>query len=61
MKRNAKIGTAGHSVRNLAALAAWDRPGGPMKDRRTPRGGASNLQAKFLEMQSDDEDFDWDD
>jgi hypothetical protein len=35
--------------RNLAAKAARGLKAGPMKDRRTPRGGAKNTQREDLE------------
>lgn len=36
-------------IRNLNAVKAHFRNGGPMKDRRSPRGGAKNKQRDLLE------------
>lgn len=35
--------------RDYNAMDACLRTGGPMKDRREPRGGSKNLQAEYLE------------
>lgn len=47
-------------TRNYIAMSACLRVGGPMKDRRAPRGGASNdtmdyLREYYCEQISDDE------
>lgn len=35
--------------RNSVVHVAYDRPGGPMNDRRRDRGGAKNSQHSYLE------------
>lgn len=47
-RKNDGKGLAGHGVRNEVALAAWNRNGGPMQDRRRERGGARNLKREYL-------------
>lgn len=47
-RKNDGKGLAGHGVRNEAALAAWNRKAGPMKDRREQRGGARNKMQDYL-------------
>lgn len=36
-------------ARNWTAVAAWNRNGGPMRDRRAPRGGARNEHAEYMD------------
>lgn len=45
------------SIRSAPASAAFNQSGaGPMKDRRTPRGGSKNLNRIFLEEYMDYEE-----
>lgn len=45
-------------MRNKRATDAWLRGGaGPMKDRRTPRGGAQNRQAEWLAEWEENDDM----
>lgn len=47
-------GLADRGIRNEMALAAWNRKGGPMQDRRRERGGARNTNRDFQSSSNDD-------
>jgi hypothetical protein len=49
MKKKVKIKVPRPKPRNPVALPAKQRKAGPLKDRRKPKGGATNIHRKLLE------------
>lgn len=49
MKKVIKIIVPKARPRNPVVLAARLRKGGPLKDRRFPKGGSRNLQGEWIE------------